>query len=296
MQLVYQNWQLIVIIFIASVTRFLALGQLPPMNPDFMMLRLLTALASVAAIIFLFLIVKKLSQSPNLAFATSLSLIVLPFHIEQSRIYSPVVWALSVLLCGTWLMTLINPRIYRIAIICLMSLVAFLIFPQLQFWRADLVIFPTTRFLERLFYLLSLQYLFFKNDSFWSGGLRDVGIMLPFTLPIFVWGLYKVGQNFTKINWWLILPLPAIWLLAAAQPNFPEQRIFFLVTPYLAYIMGVGIRELSTSLTSQNIYRKIVSLVLIFLISYNYLLFYHFYTRHYSQRISNELPNEQRNF
>ena len=136
--------------------------------------------------------------------------------------------------------------------------------------------------LNNLFILLSPDLLFYRNITFWWGGLREFGIMYLFFLPFIILGLLKAfpGKRF------LLFILLWILVFSAFSPAFPESREIFLAVPLWSVLTGTG---LFYSFQARNIYVKTVATGSTLFLLYEYSQLIHYYFRHYPLIISGNL-------
>lgn len=283
------------IVGVSLLLRLLFLNSYPPVGLYGLSIRLPTVFASCVSVYFIMQIIKKISYNQSLALLTGICLSFLPWFIEQSRIYSSSMYGLAILLTGFYL-SLYFTKIKQLFIVFFTLLVFF--FVNKNFWLfTQSFQLPTLHyFFNNVFKLLSGEFLFYKNDSFWSGGFRTVGVFLPSMVGFVLLGLYKIGYSFKRKELLLIVPFITTLVLGAANPLFPESREFFLSTPYWALILAHGILQFCELFRKSNIWLKIACLCYLLFFIYDLIIFGHFYTAHYSQRISQEIPYEQRDF
>ena len=278
------------------ISRFGSLGVVPPGSADYFLLRLLTAGASILSVILTILIIYKLTHEKKLALLTGFFLAISPWYIEQSRIYSPVLLGLTVLQSGVYAATYTKKQVLRLIIAGVSGILFFVVYPS--FWLFQGAGFSPTPgdFLHNLFKLTSVDFLFYHNDSFWAGGFRTQGALLISCLPLFIAGSLSLLKNSKVSDLRLLIPFIIFWLLAASNPLFPEQREFFLVLPYVALILAFGTMFLLEKFKSQGLVVKTILTAFVFFFLYEHVLFFHWYTVHYSQRIKNERSYEMEKF
>lgn len=291
-----ENIHKLLIILVAACIRLPYLNSLPPGVQNAFWQRLPTALFSLISIFLFIALVNKITNSQKLSLISGAVLTLMPWHIEQSRMYSEAMMGLTVLLGGTYAFFYLKQKYLKIGVMALTSVGFYFLYPT--FWIfSPKVVLPTWYFyLANLFKLVSFEFLFFKNDSFWLVGLRSVGVFLPTTIFIFLVGLYVSAKKLSSEKVWYYLAFLIILLIAAANPLFPEEREFFLAVPFLAYIMALGIDQLA------NWFKKKIKLVQILIlfyfafVVYDYLVLVHFYTLHYPLRIQQEIQYDKRTF
>ena len=276
----------------AVVIRFAGLGIYPAGGANAFWLRLPSAVAGVVSIILLVMLVKKLTRDTKLSYVSGWVLNLMPWHIEQSRIYSQAIVAAAWLLLAWLIIVYVNNNFIKLLTLAVAIISFKTIYPT--YWIFSRLILPRhPEYLWHLFQLVSFKFLFFKNDSFWQGGLRNTGVFLPGFLPVFLLGGLVILKNIYRINYWLV-GAAVIWLSAAANPLFPEGREFFLITPYLAVIGAFGAKNLLEHLLNSNKLKKLVIVMYLIFMTYEYVWFIHIYVNHYSTRIANEVSYEKR--
>lgn len=287
--------KLFVVVGISLVVRLFWLTSYPPSGADALWLRLPSALSGVITIILLILLVWRLTKNTAYALLSGLFLSLMPWHIEQSRVSSEAMLGLLVLLAGGLLWTVASCKKCKLVLVISISIIFFRAYPSFWLFHPPFT-FPTLfEYLGNIFKLVSAEFLFYKNDSFWLGGLRTTGALLPSMLPLLVIGIGVALQKFNvKMLGWLILGF-LILGVSAASPLFPEEREFFLITPYLAVLLGLGALQL-VHFWKKSLLIKCIMYFYFALIIYDYVLFAHSYIIHYPQRIEQEIPYEKRTF
>lgn len=281
------------VITLAAISRLVYLGIFPPGGNNSFWLRLPTSVAGITSIILLMLLIQKLSKNTRLSLVSGLMLSVMPWHIEQSRVYSTAMLGLTVLMIGALVYMYAQGKLIKLIVALATSLVFYFVYPDFWLFTQNGSLPTLNNYLNNMFKLISVEFLFFKNDSFWSGGFRMMGALLPSFIPLLIVGLFTVFQKLQLRHWRYFIPVAVIWLISAANPLFPEGREFFLIIPYLALVLAIGVIKVIEQLKISTIVIKVLITVLMFFVSYEYILFTHFYTTHYSQRIGNEIPHEK---
>ncbi len=284
------------ILVISFLIRIPYLGLLPPGGNNAFFWRLPSAIAGIISILLNVLLVNKFTQNHGLALVSGITLTLMPWHIEQSRVHSEVMMGLCVLLVMLTLLSYLSNKFIRLTIL-VVSLVLFkYVYPSFWLFSGNFTHITTRYLFSNMFKLISVEFLFFNNDSFWWGGLRTIGTMLPFTLPIFIIGIWEIISKLRRQHWGWFLAFGFIWFMAALNPNFPENREFFLISPYLALIMAYGVMVIFKYYHTAKLGQKICIFIFSILLIYEQILFFHQYTQHYSKRVGSEVPYEQRNF
>lgn len=284
------------ILLIAAVIRLPFIDKFPPIGPGLFWLRVLTSVVSLFTIWSTMYLVKQKS-SLFLALAVGITLAVTPWHIENSRIYSPAMLGLAlVLISGLVLNSALNRSIKFIAVFLISLFISF-IYKEIWFLSIplkDLSLF--NRFYEKAFHLLSGEWLFYKNETFWGGGLRTSGVFLPSFIPFYYLGLIILIRRFNRKYIPLLLTVILWWIISALNPRYPEGREFFFALPLLCVAVAQGLVFVLTKIKSQHNFIKILMLIYFLFMTYEYTVYAHDYIIHYSQRVKYEIPYEQRTF
>lgn len=284
------------IFLVASLLRLPYLSTIPPLGVAGLIPRIITALMSIVTIGLLMYIVHKKTRNLSLTYASGLAFALMPWHIEQSRIVSPPMWALLVVLLTYSLVLQCNKTYVKLAITAFAVLVLTWVYPGILSFTQTSRSLNVLAHVSHFFRLISIQFHFFQNDSFWKGGLREWGVLLPTTLPIFLLGLFQLLKSVKWKHWGYGLYLVVIWLIAALNPLFPEGREFFLITPYISIIIGLGIIKLLDLYKYSTFKTKALLGVFFLFVIYEHLIFAHFYLSHYVKRIQYSIPYEERAF
>ena len=266
---------LLFLIFYAAVLHFLQIDKIPPLLPSSQLgLRYLSALLSLGSILVFYLYVKNLLKNKKIALLSSWILTILPWTIEQSRIYSQINIALSVFLIFIFLLNKLNNLIFKILIFVICYLLFVFVYPQFWVFRDSSNTLLKVDYLNNIFFLLSTTFLFLKNITFWWGGVRDFGVMYISFLPLFMIGIYQtiILRKYQVLIWFGL-----ILLVSLMSPFLPESREFFLICPFLSIMLGLGMAKLKEK-------RFLFLLISIFLL-YEMFQFFHFYTIHYPLQI-----------
>ena len=285
-----------IVLVIASLLRLPFLDTFPPGGQNALFMRIPSAIAGVISIGLFMLIVKKRSNDNVFSYVSGLVLTFMPWHIEQSRVYSQAMLGLTVVLAGTVLYHVFQKRTWQIICIIITCVVFRFSCPSFWFFSGTQVLPTAYGFVNNLFKLVSVEFLFFKNDSFWWGGLRTVGAMLVSTLPFFIIGIYEAVLKNKRNVWKWMLFMLSIWFVAAANPQFPEEREFFFITPFLSLILGFGVKKVIEQFAYPKIWIKALLSIYIIWLVYDHVVFIHWYTTHYPLRVRSEIPYEKRNF
>lgn len=264
------------VIVYTLLSRFWAIGKFPILIDSPLPFRLFTATFSILGVFFLYFYTKTIGQNKKIALLSAFLLASLPWSFEQGRIVSPPSNALTVLLFLFLIILHIRQLLIKIVLSASIPIVLFIFYPQVWLFRT---IIPNAHFLENVFALLSPDFLFFHNFTFWWGGVREVGILYFSLLPFFLIGIYQfIFSKQKRIFIWMIL----ILLISSASPFFPESREFFLILPFMCIILAKGIH---TFISQKTIWMKWSGMLLLFIMIYEMMQFFHYYTVHHSQQV-----------
>lgn len=285
----------IAILVLAFIMRFSFIGIYPPLGVYSSYQRFFSAFCGVLSIGLLIQILEVTGLHKRISIFSGLALTLMPWHLEQSRIYS----APMILLVG-YMLTYLGLRhksnLVKIGAILLCGISTYLFFIPTWggIWNA--VDFDIKVLLNNIFHLVSVQFWFFNNDSSWVAGMRERGVSLTSTLPVFVFGLSVVFRNFQLKHCYFLIPLIGAILISALNPLFPEGRLIFLLVPIAAMILGIGIDKIFSIFVKAGSPMKIIIFLYLLFLTYDYLIFGHFYIHHYTQRILYSVPYEERTF
>lgn len=274
------NWILIVIIFYAFILRFWHIGQIPPLiDQIYLSGRIFTAGLNILSAFLVYWLVRKNYHNIRLALLSSFIFSCLPWVIEQSRIVSQVNYALFVLLVISLICQSCNGSIIKLLVMIFALPVIYLIYPQLWIFHTKQPLPYLTDVINNIFILTSPDFLFYKNITFWWGGMREFGVMYLSLLPFFSAGLYKVIIN-RKIH--IVICISIILLFSAVSPFFPESREFFLATPFISILVASGMLVFTQN---KEISIRIILIILFIMFLYDIGQYLHYYQIHYPQEI-----------
>ncbi len=285
---------IILLITTGILTRFWGLGVIPPANNHYIVLRVLTAITSIVNTVLFFTIIAKTTRNVSYGCIAGIIYLLLPWHIEQGRVFSPSLLLLAFLLSSYYMS--LRDKFYVRLFAFILGISASSIYLVLQFNNYNLWSFLKPEFLSDLYKLYSGEFLFFENDAFWMGGFRTLGIMLPGMIPAFFIGLLFLIQRVTAKFWIHLLFICMVTLFTLSNKRFPEQGDYFLLSPYVALILSIGVRYILELYKYANTLIKSVIVVYSLIVIYDYIIFTHFYTTHYMKRITNELKLDDINF
>jgi len=242
--------------------------------------RLPSVISGVISIILIYGITKKIIKIEYVALLTSFLFSVNAWSIEQGRI--PVIISISSLFVLVAIYGYISFKKYSIIrfLSGIIILVAFILYPGIKLISS--IRFPISweKTLPNMFHIFSFDYFFFKNDSFWNGGVRTYGILFISLLPFLIIGLSTIIHK--KIIIPGILFVLMLLLFGVIDPNFPETRVFYYLLPFILMIVALGLFKLKKILRPNTFIIFIIPFVLIF--TYELSSFLHEYTIHYPIR------------
>lgn len=265
------------VLLYSIVSRFWFLGTFPPLiSPSSFPPRFFSATLSVMSILLVYLYTRKAGYEKKTVLISAFLLASLAWSIEQGRIASQPNNAVAIFLLFFTIGAYTKNFFFKIILYGCIPLVLFIFYPQ--FWLLK-TITPNTHFLENIFTLLSPDFLFFHNITFWWGGVREVGVLYFSLLPFFLAGLYSLIFSTGRDRLFFLI---GILVVSAASPFFPESREFFLALPLLCIIVAEGVRKV---FSQKGNLVKWGSLIFTLLIVYEMMQFFHYYTVHHSQQV-----------
>lgn len=134
---------------------------------------------------------------------------------------------------------------------------------------------------SNIYHLISPDFLFFRNDSFWNGGNKDWGILLLSFAPFLFMGIIDVFRKKSFVmSLWFVTGLS----LAVLNPHFPESFEFYIVVPILVLAVARGLYFFCS--------RKkwMISLFVLFFV-FEYAVYLHTYLVHYPQNTRDYFQN-----
>lgn len=284
---------LLLILTYTVVSRFFLIDKiLPLLNQEVLNGRMLSGGASIVSAVMIFFLVKEYFKKPKIALLTTWVFSILPWTFEQGRIISQPNFALfSILLLLAFTKRYLNSFGFKAYLLYLIIPFIFIfVYPQFWLFKVREFNFNISSFINNLFTLLSFDFLFFKNISFWWGGVKEFGIMYLSFLPFFLVGIYQIIE-FRQIK--LILLFLLVATVSAASQFFPETREFYFSTPILALVVALGIYYcfLQTKFAIRILFAG-----LFFLMIYEFSQFYHFYFIHYPQEVRSNFSQIHESF
>lgn len=268
------------IFIFAIISRFLFIGRIPPViDTSVILSRHISAFLSVGSILLWFVLLRYNFRKIKLVLLSAWTMAVLPWAIEQGRIVSQANNALFFCLLIFLLIQRTNRHFFKILLWLFIPLGLYFIYPQFWVFRFKGNIPSIFEIANNLFILLSPDFLFFKNITFWWGGIKEFGVMYASFLPVFSLGLYEL---IVQKKYEFILLFIFMILISAASPFFPESREFFLSVPLISLVVGKGLYRLSLI---ENRWIKFTLFFLIVVMTYEMAQYFHYYTVHYGQEV-----------
>lgn len=266
------------ILFYAALSRLFIIDKIPPvLNTGVINFRMMSVTATLVSTILLFFLVKNSFRNTKTAMLSAWAFNILPWVFEQGRLVSGPNLSLTLILFTAFFIQNIRFR-WKYALIFLIPVFLYLIYPHFWVFRTEKFILNADSIVNNLFILFSFDLLFFKNITFWFGGIREFGIMLLSFLPFFMTGIYLlIIQKKTG----LILLYTAVAAVSALSPFFPESREFYFATPIISIMSAVGI---SNWTHQQSLIKRLILVSFILFMLYEIFQFYHFYFVHYPQQ------------
>ncbi len=262
-----------------AVSRFFLLDKvLPFTNNSVISGRIISATASLSITFLVFFCIKRFFHNTQIALISTWVISLMPWTFEQGRIISQPNLTLALVMSVLFFIQRVNFKSKKI-LLFLIPILFFFFYPQFWIFRVHEFKFDFYSLVYNLFTLLSFDFLFFKNISFWWGGVKEFGIMYLSFLPFFLVGIYQIIE-LRQIK--LILLILLVATVSAASQFFPETREFYFSTPILALVVALGIYYcfLQTKFAI-----RILITGLFFLMIYELSQFYHFYFIHYPQEV-----------
>ncbi|MBI3379804.1 hypothetical protein HY029_03565 [Candidatus Gottesmanbacteria bacterium] len=278
------------ILVFTAVTRLFLLNKIPPsINSSVYIWRLLSVFACLISTIVVYTLVKMNVRKKKIALLSSWIFVNLPWVFEQSRIISSPNLALTLVLL---IMLLVLNTKYKLRVVFLLFIpvIFFVSYPKMWIFHASEFKFNYINFINNLFMLFSFDFLFFKNFTFWWGGVKEFGVMFTAFLPFFIVGIYEM---INRQEFKLLLLIVFFGIFSALSPYFPESREFYLAVPIISFITALGIYCVTQKMKSVN---RSILIFMIFLILYESAQFFHFYFIHYPQQIISNVSQIHESF
>lgn len=266
---------LALILFLATVLRFFRLDTVPPLFQSSSFLpRLVTAIVSIVNVYLTCRLSVRYSDKVKVGLLSAFFMGILPWTLEESRVYSSVNNGLAILLAGNFFWLKFRTRWIKIFTAIISLSVFFFVYQDIWFLK-NFQLISILSFRDNLFRLLSPQMWFFNNITFYHGGLREWGMVYISMLPLLILGLIK---SYNRKNKFLYLVFLILSLISAMSPFFPESREFFLTTPILSFFIGKGFYVL---ISEKKVIYSLITFILLLLIVYEISQLLHFYYNHY---------------
>jgi len=279
------RYYVLLLLFIFSLlSRFYLLNTVPPLfDAQIQILRLSSAVLNILSIFLLYIYVKKTLNNTKIALLSAWVMATLPWVLEQGRIYSYASNSLFFLLLFLLFWISLNNLLARFILLISFFITLYFSYPNLWIFKTMPVLDHPIIFINNLFNLLSPDNLFFRNFTFWWGGVKEVGVMYILLFPFLIFGLLEIINH---RRYKLLYPCLFILFLSVVSPSFPESREFYFITPFLALTVAFGIYKLFL----KGI-QPLFILIFTALITYEIIQFFHYYYIHYPQDIISNKSN-----
>lgn len=134
------------------------------------------------------------------------------------------------------------------------------------------------RFVTNYLQAFSSEFLFIRGDSTQRHGIGQMGVILPFTSPLLLIGIYWLARRkkYVWLTWMLLAPIPAA---LTTDGGYHATRLFLMVPP-IAVAIGAGAFELFR-LKRFKIIGSLVIGIYLLAIGYQFNWYWHYYTTHY---------------
>lgn len=273
---------LVLILIFVFISRLYQISLIPPLTPGTpILLRYLNVLVNAAICIAFYYYTKKRTQNRKKAILAAWVYSVLFWPFEQGRIVSQV--NTSILFLIIYLIQIKSGSLlYKIVSTIILIGLLLLTYPQLWIFKHVL---PKLSFdlINNFFSIVSFEFLFFKNQYFWWGGVRDFGVLNLAFLPFFLIGIYQTIFDYDRQ---IIFGSLILILLTASSPYFPETRELYLAIPFFSYLIAAGIYKLQLK---KNFKRNLFLTGSFIILMYELCQYYHYYTTHYFMEVRSNI-------
>jgi hypothetical protein len=277
---------LLIIVLYSLVLHLWRIDIIPPLiNPQLRTERIIFAIFSAFCTIPLFFYIQRLFSDSKLSLIGIWIYSVIPWTIEQGRIISETNLALFSFLIFLYVSTLFSSKIIKSGLFIIFLFSLNFVYPHL--WVFQKVNYGNHYIVDsftNIMKIFSFEFLFFNNDSFWLGGVRNWGIIYVSFLPVLFLGVIDIIQKYDRK---IIIYILIIGILAGFSPLYPETREFFLSLPFLIIVLSRGLKKI---ITYSNIYLNIAVCCFFIFILYDIAGFMHYYFVHYPSDLNNILP------
>lgn len=275
------DFNFLLILSYTVISRFYSISTVPQLLNTDIISRYISAALNIGSLILVYLLTRKLNKSPKIALLSSWVFMLLPWVLEQGRITSQVNNYLFFILLTILMMIINNNLLMRILLMVILPVSAYFIYPD--FWMFRSIQIPSfISFANNILFLISPEFIFFRNITNWWGGVKEFGILYLSFLPFFVMGLFKSVQPMNVKIW---IGLLFLIVITSLSPYFPETRELFLATPIISIIISYGIYWLFYGGVKRNLLFRIFQTVIILFVIYDLMQFNHFYYIHYPQNV-----------
>ncbi|MCL5798009.1 MAG: hypothetical protein M1366_04365 [Patescibacteria group bacterium] len=278
---------LVLILLNTVFLRIYKIGLVPPLKSQADLdLRYLSSILGILSVFLIYFYVKKIFQeNVRMGLLGAWVFSLLPWTIEQNRIISQPTYALFILIIAL-LISLVNKnKIIKYGVFFVFALILYFVYPQFWLFRHFAHLPGIKDVADNVFILVSPDLLFFKNITFWWGGVRDYGILLLGFLPFLLVGFYRVVVSQKKE---ILLPFFLLLMISALSLFFPESREYYLTLPFITVFISVGIWNI---FRNKYFLSNVLSVFLFLFLIYDFAGFLHFYQIHYPQFIIGNLHN-----
>ncbi len=282
-----KNFILALILLNAVLLRIYQLGSVPPLKFQADLFpRFISFLIGIFSVYLIYFYVKKIKDNNiKLGLIGAYVFSLLPWTIEQNRIASQPTVALFMLIFTLLISFSSSNKKIKIGIFLPFSIILYFVYPQFWIFRHFNHLPGIKDIVRNIFILVSPDLLFFKNITFWWGGVRDYGILLLGFLPFFLVGFYRVIVSQKKE---ILLPFFLLLIISAVSPFFPESREYYLTLPFFTIFISVGIYNI---FLNKYFLSSVLPVFLFLFLIYDFAGFLHFYQIHYPQFIIGNLHN-----
>lgn len=258
------------------------IGSLPLMNGNFLPARLINILFFIINNWMVIWLTARYIRNKKIALLAGFYFSILPWTLEQSRIVSEPNSGLFIVLSLIFLLI----KFRKIKFIYLLIPVGIFLFtkayPHFFMLKSSWIQISLKKYISNLFFLSSPEFLFFRNTTFWWGGLTDFGVMMISLIPLFLLGIYiSLLKNYKLI----LISSVGIWLISGLSIALPESREFFFITPLLCFYLSVG----TYVFARKNNFYRVLFIFLCLSIFYETAQVWHEYTKHYPLKVSGNL-------
>jgi hypothetical protein len=277
---------LLLLVLNTFILRFWHLNIIPPLlNSSLANERIYYALIGVFNILLIYKFSRIIFPRNNTPFISMWVYSILPWAIEQGRIISQPDIALFIFLIYLNLSVFLKSKFQKIILFIIFVFSLKFFYPQI--WINRSFVYKTGYFfdsIKNIFSTFSFDYLFFNNNYFYLGGVRNFGILYKAFLPFIIFGMISlINRKKNEILFGIVI----LGIFASFSPLYPETREFYLSLPFLIITISTGIKTLYSARIKTM---KILGIILILLLVYEYAQYLHYYFVHYSIDLKIVIP------